>query len=119
MRELNVRPPDVYPRATDVIPQMFVAIQTLIDKGLGYVANGNVYYHVAADKGFGRVTHLPPEEWLPTANERGNHPDDPHKRDPLDFVLWQAQQPGEPSWESPWGRGRPGWHIECSTMAIE
>jgi L-cysteine:1D-myo-inositol 2-amino-2-deoxy-alpha-D-glucopyranoside ligase len=54
---------------------------------------------------------------LPVANERGNRPDDPHKRDPLDFVLWQAQAPGEPSWDSPWGPGRPGWHIECSTMA--
>jgi L-cysteine:1D-myo-inositol 2-amino-2-deoxy-alpha-D-glucopyranoside ligase len=119
MRELNARPPDVYPRATDVIPQMFAGIQILLDKGLAYVSDGNVYYHVAADPGFGRVTTLPPEQWLPTANEHGNHPDDPHKRDPLDFVLWQAQQPGEPAWESPWGPGRPGWHIECSTMAIE
>jgi L-cysteine:1D-myo-inositol 2-amino-2-deoxy-alpha-D-glucopyranoside ligase len=56
---------------------------------------------------------------LPVANERGNHPDDPNKRDPLDFVLWQAQAPGEPAWESPWGPGRPGWHIECSTMATK
>ncbi len=119
MIALNVRPPDVYPRATDVIPQMFAGIQALLDKGLAYVSDGNVYYHVAADPEFGRVTHLPPEEWLPTANEHGNHPDDPHKRDPLDFVLWQAQQPDEPAWESPWGLGRPGWHIECSTMAIE
>jgi L-cysteine:1D-myo-inositol 2-amino-2-deoxy-alpha-D-glucopyranoside ligase len=56
---------------------------------------------------------------LPIANERGNFPEDPHKRDPLDFVLWQAEKPGEPSWESPWGKGRPGWHIECSTMATD
>src|SRR5438105_9125871 len=59
------------------------------------------------------------DDALATANERGNFPDDPNKRDPLDFVLWQAQQPGEPAWPSPWGPGRPGWHIECSAMAIE
>lgn len=117
MRALNVRPPDVYPRATEVIPQMFGAIQTLIAKGHAYVSDGNVYYHVATAPRFGRVSGLEPEEWLPTANQRGNFPDDPHKRDPLDFVLWQAQKPGEPAWPSPWGLGRPGWHIECSTMA--
>jgi len=117
MIALNVRPPDVYPRATDVIPEMHRAIQVLLDKGLAYVANGNVYFHVAADACFGEVSHLPEELWLPTANERGNVSDDPNKRDPLDFVLWQAQKPGEPSWESPWGPGRPGWHIECTAMA--
>jgi L-cysteine:1D-myo-inositol 2-amino-2-deoxy-alpha-D-glucopyranoside ligase len=116
LRDLNVRPPEVYPRATDVIPEMFTAIQALIAKGLAYEAGGSVYYHVAANPHFGKVSGLPQEAWLPTANERGNNPDDPHKRDPLDFVLWQARQPGEPSWESPWGPGRPGWHIECSTM---
>lgn len=117
MRELNVRPPDVFPRATDVIPQMFEAIQVLLDRGYAYAADGNVYYHVAANADFGEVSGLPADQWLPVANERGNHPDDPHKRDPLDFVLWQRQEPGEPAWESPWGPGRPGWHIECSTMA--
>ena len=116
MRDLNVRPPEVYPRATDVIPEMHAAIQALIAKGLAYEAGGSVYYHVAANPHFGKVSGLAREDWLPTANERGNNPDDPHKRDPLDFVLWQARQPGEPSWESPWGPGRPGWHIECSTM---
>jgi len=119
MIALNVRPPDVYPRATDVIPQMYRAIQVLLDKGLAYEANGNVYFHVAADPSFGRVSRLPEAEWLRVANERGNVPDDPNKRDPLDFVLWQAQKPGEPAWESPWGKGRPGWHIECSTMVQE
>jgi L-cysteine:1D-myo-inositol 2-amino-2-deoxy-alpha-D-glucopyranoside ligase len=117
LRDLNVRPPDVYPRASEMTPQMFVAIQKLLDKGFAYVAEGNVYYHVAADPYFGQVSGLPKEQWLPTANERGNSPDDPHKRDPLDFVLWQAQKPDEPAWQSPWGPGRPGWHIECSTMA--
>ena len=119
MIALNVRPPDVYPRATDVIPQMHRAIQALLDKGLAYEANGNVYFRVTADPRFGQVSHLPEAKWLPIANERGNIPDDPNKQDPLDFVLWQAQKPGEPAWDSPWGKGRPGWHIECSTMAQE
>jgi cysteinyl-tRNA synthetase len=117
LRALNVRPPDVYPRATDVIPEMLEAIQVLIDRGHAYVANGSVYYEVATDSVFGRVSGLSSGEWLRIANERGNIPDDPNKRDPLDFVLWQAQRPGEPAWKSPWGMGRPGWHIECSTMA--
>ncbi|MFH1086323.1 MAG: cysteine--tRNA ligase [Chloroflexota bacterium] len=117
MQALNVRPPDVYPRATDVIPQMFAAIQTLIDKGHAYASAGNVYYAVASNPAFGQVSGLAPDQWLPIANERGNVPDDPHKRHPLDFVLWQAHKPGEPAWTSPWGEGRPGWHIECSTMA--
>lgn len=119
LRALNVRPPDVFPRATDVIPQMFAAIQTLIDKGHAYVVEGNVYYDVSTAPDFGQVSGLPPEQWLPVANERGNFPDDPHKRHPMDFVLWQAQKPGEPAWPSPWGMGRPGWHIECTTMAKE
>jgi L-cysteine:1D-myo-inositol 2-amino-2-deoxy-alpha-D-glucopyranoside ligase len=117
LTRLNVRPPDVYPRATDVISQMFEAIQTLIAKGHAYEANGNVYYAVASNPNFGKVSGLTAEEWLPIANERGNVPNDPNKRAPLDFVLWQAAKPGEPTWESPWGKGRPGWHIECSTMA--
>lgn len=116
MRDLNVRPPDEFPRATEAIPQMFAPIATLIHKGLAYASGGSVYYHVAANPDFGKVSGLRPDEWLPTANERGNNPADPNKRDPLDFVLWQAHQPGEPFWESPWGPGRPGWHIECSTM---
>lgn len=117
LRALNVRPPDVFPRATDVIPEMFEAIQVLIDRGHAYVANGSVYYEVATNPTFGRVSGLASDEWLRIANERGNVPDDPNKRAPLDFVLWQAQKPGEPDWKSPWGMGRPGWHIECSTMA--
>ena len=65
------------------------------------------------------MSAIPRDQMLPIANERGNNPSDPHKRHPLDFVLWQAQAPGEPAWQSPWGPGRPGWHIECSTMATQ
>jgi cysteinyl-tRNA synthetase len=117
MQALNVRPPDHYPRASDVIPEIVAMVGTLIERGLAYESGGNVYYHVDRWPGFGQLSHLRPEEMLPVANERGNRPDDPHKADPLDFVLWQAQAPGEPAWDSPWGPGRPGWHIECSTMS--
>lgn len=118
MIALNVRPPDRFPRATDVVPQIIEVVQQLIDAGVGYESGGSVYFHVAAWPEYGKLSDLTREEMLPVANERGNDPDDPNKRDPLDFVLWQAKSPGEPSWESPWGPGRPGWHIECSTMAM-
>jgi L-cysteine:1D-myo-inositol 2-amino-2-deoxy-alpha-D-glucopyranoside ligase len=117
MRALNVRPPDVYPRATDVIPEIITVVGGLIERGLAYISGGSVYYHAAAWPAFGRLSHLPRSEMLGVANERGNRPDDPNKRDPLDFVLWQASAAGEPIWESPWGPGRPGWHIECSVMS--
>lgn len=117
MIALNVRPPDAYPRATDVIPEIIHAVEALIDAGVAYEKNGSVYYEVDRYPGFGQLSHIPRGEMLEVANERGNRPEDPNKRDPLDFVLWQAQAPGEPAWESPWGPGRPGWHIECSTMA--
>jgi L-cysteine:1D-myo-inositol 2-amino-2-deoxy-alpha-D-glucopyranoside ligase len=117
MQTLNVRPPDFFPRATSVIPDIITAVQALIDAGSAYFINGSVYYRVATWPEFGKLSHLPVEEMLPVANERGNRPNDPNKKHPLDFVLWQAQAPGEPAWDSPWGPGRPGWHIECSTMS--
>jgi L-cysteine:1D-myo-inositol 2-amino-2-deoxy-alpha-D-glucopyranoside ligase len=76
-----------------------------------------VYFRVTSDPSYGRLSGLTRQEMLPLARERGGHPEDPNKDDPLDFVLWQRSAPDEPWWESPWGRGRPGWHIECSTMA--
>ncbi len=119
MRNLNVMAPDEYPRATDVIPDIIELIQQLLDAGVAYENQGNVYYAVDKWPEFGILCHLDRKEMLPIANERGNHPDDPYKRNPLDFVLWQAAVPGEPSWPSPWGKGRPGWHIECSAMVIK
>lgn len=119
MANLNVRPPDEFPRATSVITEIVDAVQGLLDRGVAYEMNGNVYFSVDAWPHFGKLSHLPRSEMLPIANERGNFPDDPQKRDPLDFVLWQAQRPGEPAWQSPWGLGRPGWHIECSTLALK
>ena len=117
MQALNIRPPDHFPRATDVIDDIIDQVRKLLKRGVAYQANGNVYYSVSSWPEFGKLSQIPRSEMLPIANERGNYPNDPHKRDPLDFVLWQAEMPGEPSWESPWGKGRPGWHIECSTLA--
>lgn len=116
MIALNVRPPDFYPRATDVIPEIIEFNKKLIEQGCAYEAGGSVYFRVDAYEKFGQLSHIPRDQMLTIANERGNFPDDPKKRDPLDFVLWQAQAPGEPAWDSPWGPGRPGWHIECSAM---
>lgn len=117
LQALNVRPPDFFPRATDVIPEIIDSVQDLLKVGVAYVSNGNVYYQVDKWADFGKLSAIPRPEMLDVANERGNQPDDPNKRHPLDFVLWQAQTANEPAWESPWGPGRPGWHIECSTMS--
>ena len=113
---LNLRPPDYFPRATDTISEIVTAVEQLLEVGVAYEAGGNVYFHVNDWPEFGKLSRIPRQDMLPIAKVRGNFPDDPNKRDPLDFVLWQAQKPGEPAWESPWGAGRPGWHIECSTM---
>ena len=114
---LNLRPPDRYVGATAQIAPIRANIEALLAAELAYVRNGSVYFRVAADPGFGALAALAHDEMLTVANERGNFPDDPNKADPLDFVLWQAGKPGEPAWHSPWGEGRPGWHIECSTIA--
>jgi len=117
MRWLNNVQPDVFPRATDHINDIIRTVGNLISKGHGYERNGNVYFPVESDRNYGKLSNLPGEKMLPIANERGNNPDDPNKKNPLDFVLWQARKPGEPSWKSPWGEGRPGWHIECTAMS--
>jgi L-cysteine:1D-myo-inositol 2-amino-2-deoxy-alpha-D-glucopyranoside ligase len=118
MAALNWLPPDHYPRATEHIPQMQELIASLLENGLAYAAEGNVYFSVDADPRYGEISRLARDEMLPIANERGNVPDMPGKRQPLDFVMWQRSAPGEPAWESPWGPGRPGWHIECSAMSM-
>ncbi|HET7141744.1 MAG TPA: cysteine--tRNA ligase, partial [Candidatus Limnocylindria bacterium] len=117
MAALNWLPPDHYPRATQHIPQMQELIGRLLERGHAYRAEGHVYFDVTSWPAYGALSHLPREAMLPIANERGNVPDMPGKRDPLDFVLWQPSAPDEPSWPSPWGAGRPGWHIECSAMS--
>ncbi|HVP06054.1 MAG TPA: cysteine--tRNA ligase [Dehalococcoidia bacterium] len=119
MAALGNLDPDVAPRATGHITEMQTIIAGLIEKGFAYVNDGSVYFEVGKDHDFGRLFHAPHDAMLEIANERGNFPADPLKRDPLDFVLWQAQKPGEPAWDSPWGPGRPGWHIECSAMSMK
>ena len=117
MQTLNIRPPDYFPRATDVIPEIIESVRKLCTAGAAYEAGGSVYFDAEWWPSYGKLSRLSRQEMLPIASERGNNPEDPHKRHPLDFVLWQAHTPGEPAWESPWGPGRPGWHIECSTLA--
>ena len=109
---LGVNLPDVEPYATEHIPEMISLIQELIEKGHAYApGNGDVYYDVASYPSYGALSKQRPEEMRET--EKGVTG---HKKSPLDFALWKASKPGEPSWESPWGPGRPGWHIECSAM---
>ncbi|MGH2533908.1 MAG: cysteine--tRNA ligase [Thermomicrobiales bacterium] len=119
MRDLNALEPAHFVLASDHVPAMIEIVERLVEAGCAYVSNGSVYYSVASDSDFGKLSHLDRDEMLPIANERGNDPNDPKKKDPLDFVLWQAAQPGEPTWPSPWGEGRPGWHIECSAMSTQ
>ncbi|NTU84238.1 MAG: cysteine--tRNA ligase [Chloroflexales bacterium] len=116
-RGLNILPPTYFPRASEEIGAMLPIIERLIELGHAYVADGNVYFSVRTDPDFGKMARMGYDELLATANQRGNDPGDPRKRDPLDFVLWQTGKPDDPTWESPWGLGRPGWHIECSAMA--
>ncbi len=111
---LSVLPPDREPRATQHIDDILAMIQTLIDKNFAYAAdNGDVYYRVRRFERYGRLSNRDPDEMRAGARIEV----DEHKEDPLDFVLWKAAKPGEASWPSPWGEGRPGWHIECSAMS--
>jgi L-cysteine:1D-myo-inositol 2-amino-2-deoxy-alpha-D-glucopyranoside ligase len=115
---LGVEPPVKYPRATEEIPLMVEIIEGLVSRGHAYEAEGNVYFRVSSDPGYGRLSQLPPDEMAEKLTETGDPANDPRKEAPIDFLLWQAAKPGEPTWPSPWGPGRPGWHIECSAMAI-
>src|SRR5690606_20124269 len=111
---LGVRKPDVEPRATENVPQMIALIERLVARRLAYrAAHGDVCYSVRDFEGYGKLSGKSLDELR--AGERVEV--DAGKRDPLDFVLWKSAKPGEPAWDSPWGKGRPGWHIECSAMS--
>jgi len=111
---LGILPPDQEPRATEHMDDILNMVTTLIDKGLAYAAdNGDVYYSVSAFDGYGKLSGKDPDDLRAGARVEV----DEAKRDPLDFALWKAAKPEEPAWDSPWGRGRPGWHIECSAMS--
>lgn len=114
-QRLGIQPADVHPKATEHIPEMIELIQTLIQKDAAYVVDGSVYYRVNAFKEYGKLSRRKPEDLLAGARVEV----DERKEDPRDFDLWKAAKPGEPYWKSPWGNGRPGWHIECSSMAMK
>ena len=109
---LGCLPPTAEPRATGHIPEMVELMQRLIDRGNAYAAEGDVYFDVRSYPEYGALSGQKIDEMLPAADS-----DSSAKRDPRDFALWKGAKPGEPSWPTPWGAGRPGWHLECSAMA--
>ena len=115
MDALNIGRADIYPRATEEIPKIIEVVQGLIDKGYAYPAGGSVYFRVRSVADYGKLSHRSLESMMAGMRiEAGKE-----KEDSMDFVLWKAAKPGEPSWSSPWGQGRPGWHIECSAMSLK
>src|SRR6202046_4143541 len=117
MQLINLLPVYGEPRATGAIPEILTMIGETFERGLAYEVDGSVYFEVSKFPRFGQVSHEDRAGMLELAAIHGGRPDDPNKRDPLDFVLWQPSLEDEPAWESRWGAGRPGWHIECSAMA--
>jgi L-cysteine:1D-myo-inositol 2-amino-2-deoxy-alpha-D-glucopyranoside ligase len=118
MEALGMRPPIAEPRATEAVPQIIDLVSRLLAAGHAYRADGSVYFEVSTFPAYGSLSRLGREEMLRIAAERGGRPDDPAKRDPLDFTLWQRSADDEPAWDAPFGPGRPGWHIECSAMVL-
>src|SRR4030042_788998 len=114
MDSLGVQRPTVEPRATENIPQIIALVQKLAEKGFAYPVEGDVYFSVEKNPGYGKLSGRELEEMRAGARVEV----DERKRNPLDFALWKASKPGEPEWDSPWGPGRPGWHIECSAMSL-
>ena len=118
MTALNALPVHSTPRASSAIPDIRGFIGMVIDRGFAYESGGSVYFDVEKFPQFGSVSHYSRETMVALARERGGNVDDPHKRTPLDFVLWHPSASDEPSWDTMWGAGRPGWHIECSALAL-
>ena len=118
MEALDMLPCWSEPRATSAIADIRKMIGLVLDRGNAYQSGGSVYFDISTFDRFGQVSHFDRDTMLALAAEHGGNPDDPHKRDPLDFVLWQKSAPDEPAWDSKWGPGRPGWHIECSALAM-
>jgi cysteinyl-tRNA synthetase len=115
MSALNVQKPDITPYATEEIPKMLEIISSLVAKGHAYAAGGSVYFRVQSMPDYGKLSHRTLDSMMAGARiEPGEE-----KEHPMDFALWKAAKPGEPSWDSPWGKGRPGWHIECSAMSVK
>lgn len=115
MDALNIQRASEYPRATREIPRILDAIAGLIDRGHAYPAAGDVYFRVTSKDDYGKLSHRSLDSMIAGARIQV----DENKEHPMDFVLWKGAKPGEPSWDSPWGPGRPGWHIECTAMSLE
>jgi L-cysteine:1D-myo-inositol 2-amino-2-deoxy-alpha-D-glucopyranoside ligase len=118
MTELRVLPPDEFIGAVEAIPLIVDMIEVLRGNGAAYDVDGDIYFPISADSRFGQVSGLTRAEMLPLFAERGGDPDRPGKKDPLDALLWLAARPGEPAWDSPFGPGRPGWHVECAAISL-
>jgi cysteinyl-tRNA synthetase len=112
---LGIRRPTVSPKATEHIPEIISLVERILEKGHAYVVDGDVFFDVQSYPGYGKLSKQTLDDLQSGARVDVN----PSKRHPLDFVLWKSRKPGEPSWDSPWGKGRPGWHIECSAMAMK
>ncbi len=119
MMALRVLAPDEYIGAVEAIPDIVEAIMTLRERGAAYDLDGDTYFPVSCATDFGEVGHLPVADMIALSRERGGDPDRAGKKDPLDSLLWQSARLGEPAWDSPIGHGRPGWHIECSAIALQ
>ena len=111
---LGIPRPDVEPKATETMPEIIDLVCQLVSGGHAYEAHGSVYFRVRSFPGYGKLSKQRIEELEEGARVEG----EPGKQDPLDFAVWKAAKPGEPAWQSPWGLGRPGWHIECSAMCL-
>lgn len=116
LSDLNVEMPDHYIKATSAIDQIIEIVSGLVEKGFAYEKNGNVYFEVSKFPEYGKLSGYPLKKMVDLLAERGGNPNDKNKKAPLDFILWQKSLPDEPFWDSPFSKGRPGWHIECSAM---
>ncbi|MFH0987036.1 MAG: cysteine--tRNA ligase [Candidatus Micrarchaeota archaeon] len=114
MKALNVTAVDKYIKATDYVPQIIEQAEKLVKSGYAYESAGNVYFSIAKFKEYGKLSHRDPDEMLAMSRLE----EDPYKREPFDFVIWKKSKPGEPVWDSPWGDGRPGWHIEDTAISV-
>jgi L-cysteine:1D-myo-inositol 2-amino-2-deoxy-alpha-D-glucopyranoside ligase len=119
MDALEMRPPIAEPRATETIDEIISMVGRLLDSGHAYLTHGTAYFDVSTAPNFGSLSHYSEDQMIRLARARGGNPDDPHRRNPLDFVLWQPSAADEPAWRAPFGVGRPGWHVECSAMSMQ
>src|SRR5262249_9318561 len=119
MTALEMRQPLAEPRATEAIPKIIDLVSRLLESGHAYLTHGTAYFDVSTFPRFGSLSPYPEDRLIKLAEARGGNPNDPHRRNRLDFVLWQPSAPDEPAWRAPFGVGRPGWHIECSAMAMD